>query len=225
MQRVYVFVDGFNIYHAINSNPAWQPYKWLDLVALSKTLVPKSESIRGVIYCTALATWLPTSLARHKNYIKALELTGVHVVYGQFKVRDKQCSKCGYQYKSHEEKQTDVNIATWLFRLAAEDRYDKAIIISGDSDLIPAVQGVKYAYPAKEIAVAIPIGRKADELKQVCDRYIRLKLHHLQTSRLPEEIDLGGGKKLLCPTEYRLPKPTPPPVPAAPTGSSGPSPE
>ncbi len=43
----------------------------------------------------------------------------------------------------YKEKGVDVRIALDLFRLAIEDSYDKAILISSDSDLLPAVRMVQ----------------------------------------------------------------------------------
>ena len=67
-------------------------------------------------------------------FIRAQEIKNVNIVYGEFKRKDKYCNLCKRTYHTYEEKQTDVNIAIQLFKLSIEDKYDKAIIISGDSD-------------------------------------------------------------------------------------------
>ncbi len=41
------------------------------------------------------------------------------------------------------EKGTDVQIATDMLRRAYVNAYDTAILVSGDSDLVPAVEGGK----------------------------------------------------------------------------------
>ncbi|GAJ06134.1 unnamed protein product, partial [marine sediment metagenome] len=69
-----------------------------------------------------------------------------------------------------EEERTDVNIAIYLFKLAIQDKFDKAYIISGDSDLIPSIEAVKILFPHKQIGVTIPIGRRAELLKQKCEK-------------------------------------------------------
>jgi len=204
MKRVVVFIDGFNIYHAIDCNPEWHVYKWLDFAKLAMLFVPKTEKIEEILYFTALATWMPEKMARHRVFIKAIELQGVNSIYGVFKVRDKFCNNCEEWYTAHEEKQTDVNIATHLFKLAVEDRFDKALIISGDSDLVPAIKAVRTTFPTKQVGVVIPIGRKSEELKQICDFYMRMRLKHIRDSRFPDEIDVGDGKFLSCPEQWRL---------------------
>lgn len=203
MKRVAVFIDGFNIYHAIDSNPEWNTHKWLNFTRLAELFVPRTERIEVILYFTALATWLPDKMARHRVFIRAVELQGVNTVYGMFKIRDKFCPNCKTRYEAHEEKQTDVNIATQLFKLAVEDRYDKALVISGDSDLVPAIKAVRATFPTKQVVAVIPVGRKSEDLKQTCDFYMRMKTKHLKDSRFPDDIDIGNGRFLSCPNPWR----------------------
>jgi uncharacterized LabA/DUF88 family protein len=85
-------------------------------------------------------------------------------MYGEFKRKDKFCRLCRREYRSSEEKQTDVNIALELFRLAYLDKYDRAVIISGDTDLIPAIKAVRATFPQKQIGVILPIGKSSEDL-------------------------------------------------------------
>ena len=212
MKRVVVLIDGYNVYHAIDINPTWHKYKWLNYAKLAQLFIPKTDKVEAMYYFTALATWMPDKMARHRLFIRTTELQGVNIVYGLFKVRDKFCTNCKTWYKAHEEKQTDVNIATYLFRLAVEDRYDKALILSGDSDLVPAIKEVRATFPNKQVGVIIPIGRRSEELKLISDFYMRMKEKHLRDSRFPESIDLGAGQTLECPQSWRVPPQTEPPT-------------
>ncbi|MDE3057231.1 MAG: NYN domain-containing protein [Bacteroidota bacterium] len=200
--RLIVFIDGFNLYHALDNNPLYWKYKWLDFSHLIKIVTPKTYNIQDILYFTSLMKWLPEKMARHQLFIKAVELKGVKTIYGEFKLRDRLCPKCGNEYQGHEEKQTDVNIAIQLFKLAVEDKYDVALIVSGDSDLIPSLKAVKATFPAKRIGVAIPIGRRADDLKNCADFYMKLKEKHFRESQFPNEIDIGDGQKLKRPAHW-----------------------
>jgi len=60
------------------------------------------------------------------------------------------------QYHSPEEKKTDVNIAVHLIDDALNSRADCFVIVSGDSDLEPAVEWVRKNHPAIKITVYIP---------------------------------------------------------------------
>lgn len=203
MNRVVFLVDGFNLYHAIASSLRFRCYKWLDLVKLTKWFARPKDSVVGVYYFTALVTWNAEKLARHRTYIRALQSRGVNIVYGEFKRRDHMCRLCNRVYQTFEEKQTDVNIAIHLFRLAVADDFDTAVIVSGDSDLIPSMTAVRQTFPAKQIRVVIPIGRAAEALKKAADFSERMKEVHLRSSLFPLEIDLGRGEILACPHKWR----------------------
>ena len=202
MKRITFFIDGFNLYHALDNNPHYHQYKWLNLAKLATCYLTKRDKIQSIYYFTALATWSPSKIKKHKKYIKALELQNIQIVYGEFRKKDKLCPLCKRTYTTFEEKQTDVNVALNLFELAIQDQYDTAIIISGDSDLIPSIQAVKSTFPTKQVGVVIPIGRRAELLKQICDFHIKMKEKHLKTSLFEKEIDLGNNKKLICPAEW-----------------------
>jgi uncharacterized LabA/DUF88 family protein len=125
-----------------------------------------------------------------------------NTTYGEFKKRDKYCNNCKKRYQTFEEKQTDVNIAIQLFKLSIENKYDKAIIISGDSDLIPSINAVRKTFPDKQIGVIIPIGRRADALKQACDFYMKMKEKHLSSATFEKNIKINDKEFLVCPPEW-----------------------
>ena len=95
-----------------------------------------------------------------------------------------------------------MNIAIKLFQLSINDVYDTAIIVSGDSDLLPAINAVKKTFPAKLIGVVIPQGRQAEALKHATDFHIRLKEHHLSTCQFPGVINVGDGRQLKEPVSW-----------------------
>ncbi len=203
MYKTMVFVDGFNLYHSLHVKPSYHKYKWLDLKKLAQLLVGSKDTLIKVLYFTAYATWDQHKMIKHKQYVEALRSADVETVFGAFRYVDKTCRICHKRYKTFEEKRTDVNIAIKLFQTAINDLWDKALIVSGDSDLIPALAEIKKVFPAKQIGVVIPIGRRAEELKLVSDFHIKLKQRHLQTAQFQKELDLGDGKILKCPPSWR----------------------
>jgi len=209
MSRIVFLVDGFNLYHALDYSPnashpkRYNRYKWLSLTKLARAYITAKDTIAGIYYFTTLATWDPNKVARHKLFIKANELEGVQVVYGEFKRKQKHCNLCHRYFWTVEEKQTDVNIALKLFQLAVQDVYDKAIIISGDTDLLPSVKAVQATFPTKTIGVVIPIGRASEDFKNNADFHFKMKEHQLQASRFPDTILLKDGSKLECPPSWK----------------------
>jgi len=95
-----------------------------------------------------------------------------------------------------------VSIPPQTSGLFQRDEFDTALIISGDSDLVPVVEAVKTLFPAKRVGVIIPINGKAASLKYACEFHMKMKEKHLKASVFPDEIDLGGGIKLLRPPSW-----------------------
>lgn len=202
MEKVIFFKDGFNLYHSIADKGRFNRYRWIDLSLLAKNFITKEEHIEEIYYFTALTPWSPDKTNRHKIFIKAQELKGVKIVYGEFRKKDITCRLCKKTYKTYEEKRTDVNIAIHLFKLAIQDKFDKAYIVSGDSDLIPSIEAVKTLFPHKQVGVIIPIERRAELLKQKCDFHMKIKEKHLIDSMLPDIIPLKDNKQLVCPESW-----------------------
>lgn len=50
------------------------------------------------------------------------------------------CPSCGSLFRGSQERGVDTAIVTDMIRLAWEDAYDIAVLVSSDSDFIPAVQ-------------------------------------------------------------------------------------
>jgi uncharacterized LabA/DUF88 family protein len=188
MPRVTAFVDGFNVYHALEANPAYHKYKWLDYAALARCYIGSRDTLGSVYLFTALASWDPDKVNRHQLYLRALRQRGVKVVMGKFKRKDKVCRLCHREFRTFEEKLTDVNIAMHMFRGAYLDEYDRAILISGDTDIVPAVRMIHELFPTKDVAVVVPVVRYAVDLKQESDFHFQMKERQLARSQLPDVI-------------------------------------
>jgi uncharacterized LabA/DUF88 family protein len=188
-KRIIVFIDGFNLYHAIDTLHQ-DHLKWLDLRSLSEAFSKKStEQIETVYYFTALATWLPDCMQRHKAYIKALESRNVTTVFGHFKKKNAKCNVCQSKWITREEKESDVNIAIYLLNEAHLDNFDKAFVITADSDLVPAIQMVLDTFPEKEIVVLTPPNRYqiAREIRSKVET-IKIREKHLKNNLFPNIV-------------------------------------
>ena len=140
--KTIAYIDGFNLYHSIKELNRPQ-LKWVNLWSLSESLLRKHEELIEVNYFSAYATWIPDAYKRHREYTKALQQEGVSLVLGQFKDKFVTCKKCGRRYTTKEEKETDVNIALRLVTDGILDRYDRAILITADTDLRTAIDTAK----------------------------------------------------------------------------------
>ena len=206
-QRVISFIDGFNLYHAI-SNLHRPELKWVDLRALSKVFLKSySEELCETFYFSAYAEHVDKSKQEcQKTYIRALKLRGIIPILGQFKIKNRKCPACNYKWVGHEEKETDVNIALFLLNLAYENRFDRALVVSNDSDLTPAIRMVREWFPKKRITTVAPPGLyHSRELMQVSSDKTKIRVEHLERCLLPPVVtDSSCSISVTRPHEYRL---------------------
>ncbi len=217
MTRLIAYIDGFNLYHAIDDigkpdrrkplmSANRRPHlKWLNLWSLCKSLSRNDEELLEVNYFSAFATWMPDAHKRHVEYVKALEHHSVKCILGHFKNKQHQCKSCGATWIGHEEKETDVHIAARIVVDACENRFDRAILITADSDLSPALEIVKARFPAKQLFVVAPPGR-FKHARSLNTAYTltpgRLEQHLLPTI----EHDASGRIIFQRPENYRPPR-------------------
>jgi uncharacterized LabA/DUF88 family protein len=212
--RVACYIDGFNLYHAIND--LRKPHlKWVDLRALAESLCRPGETLTKVAYFSAYATWKPGPYARHREHVSALISLGIDCQMARFSEQSAQCLKCGATWKRHEEKETDVHFSLTFLEDAFDNVFDRAIIISADSDHVPAVRCVRRRFPGKQIFVATPPGRHAmaRELLKVCHSGINITAGRIARFLLPQiPLDADGKAVAHRPREYDPPPGwTPPP--------------
>lgn len=199
MNRVGVFIDGFNLYHAIEDLRLDRKYKWLNVVGLAKALITKKDHVAHFAFFTTIVPWSDEKAARHREYISALGWAGAEVILGEFHRKDILCAKCHKVFSRYEEKQTDVNIAVQLLKHAQKNTCDTFLLISGDSDLVPAVTLIKELYPQKKIVVGVPPGRRAKQLLQVAHGHQKIRSYHITNNPLPTTIILPSGHRIISP--------------------------
>jgi len=143
-----------------------------------------------------------TERVNQEAYLKALDtLTSVTVTCGNHKRKTVRClvRACTYvgerEFTTLEEKRTDVQIALQMLEDAYENRAERFVLVSGDSDLVPAVNRVKGR--GKEVVVYIPARAMkrgaAVELRSAANRHATLPTTLLGHAHFPEEIPDGAG--------------------------------
>lgn len=200
--RTIVYVDGFNLYHAIDELKD-DSLKWLCLRRLSESMLRDGEDLKSVKYFSAYAKWLPDAYSRHRAYVQALQAEGVQFVEGTFKKKALKCRTCKAQYWTHEEKETDVNIAIHLVRDTLQGVFDRAIIVSADTDMRSAIEMAKKLSGTKKIDVVAPPGRRARS--RALAPLFEITQGRLKKCRLKDTYNLGNGKCATVPVKYRLP--------------------
>ena len=188
-EKMIVYVDGFNLYHGIHSK--WgRRFLWLDLVALSKAIRPRSTLVK-VKYFTASVLNEPDAQARQNVYIAALQSVNrglMETIYGRYQEKSRICFSCGKVSRLYEEKETDVNIAINILADAAAHAADSFIIVSGDSDIAPAVRMARAINPSAFFAAAFPPSRVSFELQKLMPQSFVIGRAKIAQSLLPEII-------------------------------------
>jgi hypothetical protein len=168
--RTIAYVDGYNLFFGCLKG---SPYKWLDLVALIETILhvqDPSSTLVQVKYFTApikakLASRKEQAAQAQQTYHRALNARGRVTIYEgwyslepvfapKYKVPpDKQDRVAIWRL---EEKETDVSIALQLYRDAVQGACDQVVLISNDSDLVPALSLVREDRPEVRRGIIIP---------------------------------------------------------------------
>lgn len=205
MKRVVCLIDGFNLYHAIhNMHPAH--CKWCNYKALISHFLDADDVLSRIMCFTAYARWDIGKFARHSVFTRALQHAGVDVVLGKFKKKNPLCQKCFKRYTTRVEKESDVNIAVTLTSMAYEDVFDKALLVSGDSDFVSTILFLRKKFPEKRFGVIIPGDpRTANDLRSSAHFSKTIERSHLLASLFPQTIPLEDGSSISCPPEYLPP--------------------
>ncbi len=199
-ERVAVYIDGFNLYFGMTSS--YKDIKWLDVELLAKNLLKPHQKLIRVRYFTSLVSNNPKKEYRQRAYISALGTTNIDIIYGHYKSKPVSCNRCGHSWNNNEEKMTDVNIAVFMISDAIDDLYDTAMLISGDSDLVPPIQYLHSKYLNKRVMVAFPPNRHNVSVKNVAKGSFIIGKQKLKQSQFPDNIRLNNGYLLQKPEEW-----------------------
>lgn len=208
MNRVIFLIDGFNVYHsAIDAYYLLKlRVKWLNIHSLCSSLLPlisKDATLVDIYYFSAFAFHKndPDVIKRHENYINALKSTGIVPEMGRFKPKDITCPLRG-KFIKHEEKETDIAIASRLFEILHSDKCDTVVLVTGDTDLTPAVETCNSLFPVKSILFAFPYHRYNEELKLLAPPSFRIHAKSYVRHQFPDPIPLPDGTTISKPSTW-----------------------
>ena len=200
-ERIVVYVDGFNLYFGMK-DAGLDNCKWLDLNKLVNNLLKPTQELVLIKYFTSRVNNNPDKQKRQTTYIEALESRGIKVFYGHFQSGFLECKRCGDIRPTYNEKMTDVNIATQMIIDAYQDRYDMAMLISGDSDLVPPIKAIHECFAQKRTFVAFPPKRYNSSVSAVAKGSLTIGRKKLIDSQFPEGVLKNDGFVLRKPKEW-----------------------
>lgn len=200
--RVIAYIDGFNLYNGLKAK-SWRRYMWVDLEALASNLLKSDQVLVAVKYFTARVSGPEDSVRRQAAFIDAnRSKRQVTVIEGRFQAKAVTCRSCSNGWTSYEEKHTDVNIAVELVSDAYENRFDVALVVSGDADLTAPVRRAN-GMPGRRVIVVCPPARRSDELCKAAAASMTLGRGRLAEAQLPDVVELRNGLQLVRPHRWR----------------------
>ncbi len=183
MERVAIFIDGSNFYHALKAAFGRASVKF-DELALALTNRATDRKLLRVHYYNAAydQSTDPQGYAKQQAFLANLRRTPYvtlnlgrlerrHIDWPDIDVdkRRKIEEVLGQPLPeyTHVEKGVDTQLVVDMVRLAVANTYDVAVLVSGDGDFAPAVEFVK------QLGKHVELGRvqnwPCNRLRDVCD--------------------------------------------------------
>ncbi len=164
-ERVVIFIDGSNLFHAIRYiNIKIDYQKLVDFLKEDRKLIrayfygaiPQEKDIKK-----NSPEW--ESYLRQRRFLEELSLQGIKVKLAKLR-----------RLPSGEyiEKEVDIMLATDMLSMAHMNTYDTAVLVSGDSDFSYTVEEVQRI--GKRVENATFKKTSSYQLRKVCDRFLLL---------------------------------------------------
>lgn len=214
--KTSVYVDGFNLYYGSLKGT---PYKWLDLQKLLRQLLPRHD-VRQIRYFTARVTGMPPDNQqprRQEAYLRALgTFENISIHYGQFLTHavllpletPPASGSRMVKVLRVEEKGSDVNLATELLVDAAADRFEAAVVVSNDSDLMAPISAVTHRF-RKPVGVLHPHQHPSKQLRQTAEFCRGIPRGALAACQLLPEFRDAAGHLIRRPAGWETKKEPP----------------
>lgn len=190
LERVFVFIDGSNLYHGLKNYLGNGKAIPIDIRKLSEILSGTGRRLVKILYYTAPVNQQDDKegYRRQQTFLSKLrQVSFLDLRLGRLVKRSKEfeCKHCRQitSLDFRNEKGIDVFIASDLLVHAFDEQYDTAILVSEDGDFVPAVQEVQRLSKKVENAYF-----KKSYLSQKCDRFIDL------TSDVISKVKIKSGQ-------------------------------
>jgi len=225
--RTILYVDGFNFYHLRLQRQ--RQFRWLNLRALADQLVNAPHAITKVNFYTARVSSRIDAQAPAKQqvYLSALGTEpSIQTHYGRFLFGEKWAflmqppaarpveyawnlpAPRMVQVAKVEEKGSDVNLASHLVRDALLDRFDVALVLSNDTDLVEPVRIVTQEV-GKRVGLVAPCRPRqggapipSPSLRAVGSFVVYVDDRHLAASQFPDEVTAADGRIIRKPAGW-----------------------
>src|SRR3989344_6882906 len=178
-ERVIIFIDGSNLYHLVKKLvPEKKPN---DFEKFTKYLSRNRKLVRIYYYNCPLDRRKDEEayIKQQKFFDKIQRIPNFSFVLCRMQ-KKKLNNKIIY-----EAKEDDIHLAVDMVKLAYNDIYDTAILVSSDGDFVPAVQAVKEK--GKNVENIGFENKFSYHLQQTCDRLTKLTRKEVEQFFNPSE--------------------------------------
>ena len=198
MKRTIIYVDGFNLYYR-----AARRYniKWLNIKDLGEKILREDNEVVGIKYFTSIIKRRSDDHKKHfrqQMYLRALStIPNLDIIKGTFLQKESYKPLADNPNEKvrillTEEKGSDVNIAVNMVNDAHLDRYDLAVVISNDSDLVGAIEIVRSVN--KQVGVLCPSEEISYSLKKAATFHRIISKDDLRDSEFPKFLRDDKGQ-------------------------------
>jgi len=215
MKLIDFHIDGTNFYrglrdHFDNDNQ----YNWVDVKAMCERIKPKNTKVNKIYFYTAHMRnpYQPTTQEfadqqqrqqNQKVYLEALTAyCKIEVIYGLSKERIKKCNSCQFEEETYIEKGVDVALTYGVCQSLRNEKVKAIGLVSGDGDYIYLLQPMTNDYSV-DTYVYFPPSRRNRMLGSLATDTRKIKPATIKANQLPDKIDLGEGRILERPADWR----------------------
>lgn len=144
--RIALFIDGKNFYAGWKDKGS---SKKIDFTKMASWLVKQAggSHMWGAFYYTGIETGNNAGSEGQQKLLSFLDMIemqpGYYVKRFPRKSQSFQCEHCGKDNHYTQEKEVDTTMVADMLRMAAVDAFDILILVSGDADYTPALEGVQ----------------------------------------------------------------------------------
>jgi uncharacterized LabA/DUF88 family protein len=162
-EHVAIFIDGSNLYHSANGSFSLHDSE-LDFSKLLSVIKGARLLVGTYYYNAPLDRGFneKTYWKQQRFFSELARIPDFHVILCHMRKLQKHGCKPEFYVKGD-----DIHLATDLISLAYENGYDTAILVSGDSDFVPAIRKVQKLEKKVENHYFRISG--SNFLKKVCD--------------------------------------------------------
>lgn len=199
--RCCVYVDGFNLYYGALKGTA---YKWLNIRDLCERLAPHDFVVGTVKYFTAQIIPRPGDPdqgVRQQMLFRALRtVPDFEIILGKFYSHPKWMRLVNpapgvspyVNVIKTEEKGSDVNLATHLLVDGFKDKYDAAMVITNDTDLLEPIRVVRNEL-GKKVGLLSPYPKANHTLRMAVNFVKPIRDGALRAAQFPNTLSDSTG--------------------------------